>query len=482
MAGRERAPQAAGVNAVTAAVSDRATIALDRALPDGAVLRDRETREAYARDESETEPTLPDAVVRVSSAAQVAAVMQVAHAHRVPVTPRAAGTGRTGGAVPLRGGWVMSFEGLAGVDEIHRGDGVAVVRPGLVLADLHAAVEAEGLFYPPDPNSLASCTLGGNIAENAGGPRAFKYGVTGDYVLGLEAVMADGTVLELGRRTKKGVTGYDLTRLLVGSEGTLALITRATLHLVPKPEAIRTMAVFLPGADHVAGAVSACLDQRVVPRCVELLDAITLDVLRAEGAIAIPSGAGAMLLVEIDGEDAHLDGELERLGGALTDAGALEILVAKHGGDRERLWAVRREMSRALRRRATNKLSEDVVVPRSKIGALLAECRAISETHRVTMPTYGHAGDGNLHVNFLWDTPAEEPRVHAAIEALFRATVALGGTLSGEHGIGALKAPYLGLEQSPDLICVQRGIKAQLDPRGILNPGKIFPTSGHRAC
>ncbi|GAB5546330.1 MAG: FAD-linked oxidase C-terminal domain-containing protein [Sandaracinaceae bacterium] len=464
------------------AASERATLALERSLPSGAVCLDRDVREAHARDESETEPTLPDAVIRVSSTEQVAAVMRAAHAHQVPVTPRAAGTGRTGGAVPLRGGWVMSFEGFGGIDEIHRGDGVAVVRPGLVLADLHAAVEAEGLFYPPDPNSLASCTLGGNIAENAGGPRAFKYGVTGDYVLGLEAVMADGTVLELGRRTKKGVTGYDLTRLIVGSEGTLALVTRATLHLVPKPEALRTMVVFLPSAEHVAPVVSACLGQRVVPRCVELLDAITLEVLREEKAIAIPDAARALLLVEIDGEDAHLDAELERLGNAMSDAGALEILFAKHGGDRERLWGVRREMSRALRRRAVNKLSEDVVVPRSRIGALLAKCREISDAHDVTMPSYGHAGDGNLHVNFLWDTPEEKPRVDAAIEALFRATIALGGTLSGEHGIGALKAPYLGLEQSPDLIRVQEGIKAQLDPRGVLNPGKIFPRPGHRSC
>ncbi|RZO59513.1 MAG: FAD-linked oxidase, partial [Sandaracinaceae bacterium] len=214
----------------------------------------------------------------------------------------------------------------------------------------------------------------------------------------------------------------------------------------------------------------------------ELLDAITLEVLREEKAIAIPDAARALLLVEIDGEDAHLDAELERLGNAMSDAGALEILVAKHGGDRERLWGVRREMSRALRRRAVNKLSEDVVVPRSRIGALLAKCREISDAHDVTMPSYGHAGDGNLHVNFLWDTPEEKPRVDAAIEALFRATIAFGGTLSGEHGIGALKAPYLGLEQSPELIRVQEGIKAQLDPRGVLNPGKIFPRPGHRSC
>ena len=470
------------MSTVRAVVSERATLELERALPSGAVVTDRDVRAAYAGDESEVAPVVPDAVVRVRSTAEVAAVMRVASAHRVPVTPRAGGTGRTGGAVPVMGGWVLAFERFDRIEEIDRGDAVAVVQPGAVLGDLHAAVEAEGLFYPPDPNSWASCTIGGNVAENAGGPRAFKYGVTRDFVLGLEVVLADGTVLELGRRTKKGVTGYDLTGLVVGSEGTLALVTRATLHLVPKPEALRTMLVFLPDEDRIAAAVSACLRERIVPRCVELLDAITLDVLREENVVPIPKGAAALLLVELDGEDASLDAELERLGGALDDAGAIEIVVAKHSGDREKLWEVRREMSRTLRRRAKHKLSEDVVVPRSRLGDLLRRCREISERHRIVMPTYGHAGDGNLHVNFLWDTADERPRVDAAIEALLRATIEMRGTLSGEHGIGVLKLPYLGLEQSEQLIDVQRGIKAQLDPLGILNPGKIFAPGGHGAC
>ncbi|HJL16831.1 MAG TPA: FAD-linked oxidase C-terminal domain-containing protein [Sandaracinaceae bacterium LLY-WYZ-13_1] len=470
------------MSAVRPIVSERALVELDRALPSGSVITDPDVCAAHARDESEAEPTGIDAVVRVRSRDDAAAAMRVAHAHRVPVTPRAGGTGRTGGAVPRRGGWVLAFDRFAGIEEIDRDDAVAVVAPGTVLQDVHEAVEARGLFYPPDPNSLASCTLGGNIAENAGGPRAFRYGVTRDYVLGLEVVLADGTTLDLGRRTKKGVTGYDLASLVVGSEGTLALVTRATLHLIPAPEAVRTMLVFLPSEDAVADAVSACLRERLVPRCVELLDSITLAVLREERAVAIPEVARAALLVELDGEDARLDDELERLGNALTDAGALELLVAKHGGDRERLWSVRREMSRALRRRASNKLSEDVVVPRSQLGALLRRCREISARHRVTMPAYGHAGDGNVHVNFLWDTPDEKPAVDAAIGELFEAVVEMRGTLSGEHGIGVLKAPYLPLEQGPALIDLQRRIKAQFDPRGILNPGKIFPREGHGAC
>ncbi|MBX3271440.1 MAG: FAD-binding protein [Sandaracinaceae bacterium] len=462
-------------------MESKALSALDRALPSGSVITDPDVRAAYARDESEAEPVVPDAVVRVRSTDEVARAMRVASAHGVPVTARAGGTGRTGGAVPARGGWVMAFERFDGIDEISPDDLLAVVRPGTILGDVHAAVEAEGLFYPPDPNSAASCTIGGNVAENAGGPRAFKYGVTRDWVLGLEVVLADGRVLSLGRRTTKGVTGYDLTALVVGSEGTLALVTRATLRLMRRPEAVRTLAVHLADEAAIAAAVRASLTAGIVPRCVEVLDATTLDLLRGAGVPA-PAGSRALCVVEVDGEARRADEDVERLGNALADAGALEVLVAKHEGDRERLWAARRELSRTLRTLSRHKLSEDVVVPRSRLAALLARCREISEHRAVRMPSYGHAGDGNLHVNLLWDTPDERPRVVLAIRDLFEAVVALGGTLSGEHGIGALKAPYLPLEQSDALIDVQRALKATLDPQGILNPDKIFPRAGHGGC
>lgn len=463
-------------------MSERALVELSQRLPSDAVIVDADLRATYARDESEAEPVVPDAVVRARSTSEVSAVMEIAHRHAISVTPRAAGTGRTGGAVPSQGGWVLALERFDRMDALDADDGVIVVEPGAITGAVHAAVEAEGFFYGPDPNSLASCTIGGNVAANAGGPRAVKYGVTRDWVRALEVVTADGTVLELGRRTHKGVTGYDLRSLVVGSEGTLAIVTRATLRVIPKPQALRTLIAFFDAEARIAPAVRACMAARVLPRCIELLDAHTLAVLRDEGTTPVPDAARALLLIEIDGEDEQLDRDLERLGGALEEAGALEILVAKHAGDRERLWSVRREMSRALRRRAANKLSEDVVVPRSALGKLLLECRAIGEKHAVRMPAYGHAGDGNLHVNFLWDTPDERPRVDAAIEALFRAVVSMGGTLSGEHGIGVLKAPYLSLEQSPALIDLQRRIKAQLDPKGILNPGKIFGSSSHGPC
>lgn len=464
---------------------DRTLTEIRRALGDHRVLTDAEVLEAYGRDESEVPCHPPQAVVRAQTTSDVASVMASASRHGIPVTPRAGGTGRTGGAVPLGGGIVLAFERFAQLKGIEAADLSAVVEPGVVTGTLHAAVEAQGLFYPPDPNSLSSCCLGGNIAENAGGPRALRYGCTRDYVLGLEVVTAEGQVLSLGKRTPKGVTGYDLTSLVCGSEGTLAIITEATLKLLPKPQAVVTLAVLLPDLPTAGRAVGAVLGSGLLPRCVEMMDAATLEIVRPAAAIPISDEAHAMLLVELDGDERALEGQLEVAGNAMLEAGALDVLVARHGGERERLWSARRELSRSLRAVAQNKLAEDVVVPRSRIPALIDSCRRISETQGVRMPSYGHAGDGNIHVNFLWDDPDDKPRVDAAIEALFRRVIELGGTLSGEHGIGVLKAPFLSLEQSPELIALQERVKALFDPKGVLNPGKIFPSHlrrFHGAC
>jgi glycolate oxidase len=460
----------------------RALVEMGRALGSEQIITDPDVCVSYAGDESEATPRVPDAVVRVYSESDAVAVMRACSQHRVFVTPRGGGTGRTGGAVPSCGGIVLAFEGMRQIEEIHRGDLVAVVQPGVVLGQLHDAVEAEGLFYGPDPNSLASCALGGNLAENAGGPRAFKYGVTRDWALGLDVVTADGTALKLGKRTVKGVTGYDLAALVVGSEGTLALITRATLKLIPKPERIVTLLALLPDVHAAGRAVNALVGLGLVPRCLELLDSYTLDLVRPSVAFTIPPEARAALLVELDGSEQTCERELERAGNAIMEVGAIDVLVARHGGERERLWGARRELSRALRRTAKFKLAEDVVVPKSQIPALLDARDRISERTKIAMPTYGHAGDGNLHVNFLWSDPGEETAVHAAIEALFREVVALRGTLTGEHGVGILKAPYLHLEQSPALIDWQKRVKQLFDPQGILNPGKIFSDGAHRSC
>jgi glycolate oxidase len=463
---------------------DKALIELDRKLGSGRVLTDPDILASYAVDESEVPPHPPQAVVRAKTARDVAAVMRVCAAHEVPVTPRGSGTGRTGGAVPLAGGVVLAFESMCEIKGIESADLVAVVEPGVITGQLHRAVEELGLFYPPDPNSLESCALGGNVAENAGGPRALRYGCTRDYVLGMNVVTADGTELSVGKRTVKGVTGYDLTALLVGSEGTLAITTEITLKLLPKPQAIATLLVMLPSLAAAASAVSHVLAQRV-PRCMELLDETTLDIVRPLSTLPIPASARALLLIELDGDESALESQLERVGNALQEAGASEVLVARHGSERERLWAARRELSRALRQRARFKLAEDVVVPRSKISLLIEQCARISQQHGISMPSYGHAGDGNIHVNFLWNDASEDSAVHRAIAALFAAVIELGGTLSGEHGIGVLKAPYLPLEQSAELIALQERVKNLFDPKHVLNPGKIFPAHlqrFHGAC
>lgn len=462
---------------------DVALVELAQLLPSDAILTDTDVIAPYAHDESETPPVMPDVVVRARSTADVAAVMRVASRHDIPVTPRAAGTGRTGGAVPLRSGIVLSLEKMGNISDIDSANLVTVVEPGVVTGALHSACEAQGLFLPPDPNSLEWCTIGGNIAENAGGPRAFKYGVTRDYVLGLEVVTAAGEILRLGKRTVKGVTGYDLVSLIVGSEGTLAVVTEAILQVVPAPEAICTMLVYLERETDVQASLLALSEHGIVPRCVELLDATTLGIMKSDGALPVPDGSAAMLLLELDGTTVAVESELERTGNIFTGLGCKELLVARHGGEREKLWSARRVMSRSLRKQARFKLSEDIVVPRTQVGAIIEISRGIAERHALMTATYGHAGDGNVHVNYLWNDEGDVPRVQAAVTELFEHTIRLGGTLSGEHGIGVSKREHLRLEQTQSVIDLQLRVKDAFDPKGILNPGKIFPDSPiHRAC
>lgn len=460
----------------------RALLELERALGPSKVDTSEAGLARHATDESEAIGRMPDAVVLAETTADVAAALTIAEKHGVPVTPRAGGTGRTGGAVPVAGGIVLATHSLSRILEIDRHDLLAVVQPGVVTAELHAAVEAEGLFYPPDPNSLKTCMIGGNVAENAGGPRAFKYGVTRDYVLGLEACLMGGRVLRTGKRTVKGVTGYDVTALFVGSEGTLGVFTEVTLKLVPKPAEIATLLALFDDVRACAEAVRRIVAAGLVPRCLELMDGPTLGVIRAEG-VSVDRRANAMLLIEVDGPSAtSVDDAVLHLGDALTEGGkTLDVVVAQDAAQRSRLWEARRVLSPATRKLAKYKLSEDVVVPRSRLVDLLVEVDRIGDLTGVRHLTYGHAADGNLHVNWLWNDPAERPDVDRAIEGLMRATVRLGGTLSGEHGIGVLKAAYLPLEQSPELIAVQQDLKRVFDPSGLLNPGKIFPT-GHAAC
>lgn len=460
---------------------------LERTLGPSKVDTRESSRQVHAHDDSDFHGKTPDAVVHAAGTRDVAATLEICERHGVPVTPRAAGTGRTGGAVPVQGGIVLATGAMKGIVGIEKDDLLAVVQPGVVTADLHAAVEAEGLFYPPDPNSLATCMIGGNVAENAGGPRAFKYGVTREYVLGLEACLMGGRVVRTGKRTVKGVTGYDVTALLVGSEGTLGVFTEITLKLVPRPREIATALALFRDVRAAADAVKRVIARGLVPRCMELMDSLTIEAMKKQGFEVDPR-AGALLLTEIDRQGhlgPNLDDEVSILGEALLEGdGTIDVVAAQDAAQRARLWEARRMLSPATRKLAKYKLSEDVVVPRSKLVALLAEVDRIGEATGVRYLTYGHAGDGNMHVNFLWDDPSERPAVEGAIERLMRATVALGGTLSGEHGIGLSKRPYLAIEQSAELIALQEDVKRAFDPKGLLNPGKIFPdrAPGHGAC
>ncbi|MSP24541.1 MAG: FAD-binding protein [Myxococcales bacterium] len=471
---------------MSAVDADRLRSSLARALGDSKVLVGEDLVHGYAGDESEQEPVLPDVVVLASDRDDVVATLRIASELGAPVTPRGAGTGKSGGCVPVCGGVALAMVGMAQIKEIDPKEQLAVVEPGLVLAELHAAVEAEGLFYPPDPNSLKMCVLGGNIAENAGGPRAFKYGVTRDYVLGLEVVTAEGTPLFVGRRTKKGVTGYDVTALLVGSEGTLAVTTACTLRLVRKPDAVATLLGLFANIDTAMRAVADIVGgttkgRGLVPRCLEVMDETCVAALRDEG-FGVDARAGALLILEVDGDAIEVERAMEEVGSRAIDAGAADVLAAQDEAQRGRLWDARRQFSLVTRKLARSKISEDVVVPRTMLASFVGQVRAISERHQVRMLTYGHAGDGNMHVNLLWDDPADEPRVELALLELFHAVIAMRGTLTGEHGIGTSKAQYLALEQSSELIGLQRRIKDSFDPKGILNPGKIFPRTGHGSC
>jgi glycolate oxidase len=460
---------------------DRARSMLERALGPSKVMTAPAQCEPYSTDDSDIPGPVPDAVVLAETPEDIAATLEVAASAEVPVTPRLAGSGRTGGAVPVAGGIVLVTLGMSKIKEIDRAERLAVVEPGVITGELHEAVEREGLFYPPDPNSLKMCAIGGNVAENAGGPRAFKYGVTREYVLGLEAILMGGTRLRTGRRTVKGVTGYDVTALLTGSEGTLAVFSEVTLRLVSKPPEVATLLALFADVRSAGKAVSAIVARGLVPRCIELLDAGTLAAVRARG-VAIDERAGALLLIEVDGDVRACEEAALRVGETCTEHRAIDVLVAQDAAQRSRLWAARREMSPAVRALSRHKVSEDVVVPRQRIADLLDQVERTSETTRIRTLTYGHAGDGNLHVNFLWNDPSETAKVERSIEQLFRDVVAMGGTLSGEHGIGLAKAPYLHLEQSDALIDLQKRLKNVFDPKGLLNPGKIFPTVGHKAC
>jgi glycolate oxidase len=466
--------------ALSRSAIDAAKRELSLELGDDRVIADADLLERYGEDASGAGCFPPDLVVRAEKTADVVTVLRIATKHRIPVTPRGLGSGKSGGALPIFGGIVLSLERMNRVKEVNRADMLVVSDPGTITADLMKTVEQEGLFYPPDPNSLNMCSIGGNVACNAGGPRALKYGVTKNFVLELEVVLPTGEIMRMGKRTIKHVTGYDLASLIVGSEGTLGVITECTLRLIPQPAAVQTALVSFDGLAKASHAITAVLSSGVVPRTLELLDHHALAAVRAKTPGRFPENAGALLILETDGSSEERAFEdLERAASVCLDRGALDVLVAQDQAQREKIWEPRRVLSMTLTESAPKKISEDIVVPRSLIPALLEQVTRISEKHRIRVATYGHAGDGNLHVNVLFDEPSTE-RAHLAVEEIMRSTIALGGTISGEHGIGLTKRDFLPLEHEPAKIELQRALKRTLDPAGILNPGKILPLKGVR--
>jgi len=415
-----------------------------------------------------------------ANTAEVAAVVRACAERRVPIVPRGAGTGYTGGAVPSRGGVVMSLERMNRILEIDEANLIAVVEPHVVTGDLQDAVEKVGLFYPPDPASLRQSVIGGNVAECAGGPRAFKYGTTKQYVLGLEAVLPTGEIVETGGKVVKNVVGYDLTHLLVGSEGTLAIITKIILRLIPKPPMHATIRATFQRVEDAVNGVTEIIRERVVPAAVELVDGQSLEAVARNLQVRslAPEGTAAILLVEVDGVPAAVADEAARVERALGAAGATEILRARDEAERQELWRVRRELSLSLKMIAKLKFNHDVVVPKGRIPQLFDLVAKIAADYRLRIPCFGHAGDGNIHVNIMVDPDDadEVSRAHEAERVLFEGVVALEGSISGEHGIGFAKARFLPLELSEEEIALMKRVKAAFDPHGILNPGKIFPT------
>ena len=440
------------------------------------VATDRQDMICYGYDATQME-FLPDAVVHPANAEEVSAVLKLANSEQFPVFPRGAGSGFTGGALPKGGGVVLVTTRMNRILRIDVENLIAEVEPGLVTEQFQQEVEKLGLFYPPDPASLKFSTLGGNVAENAGGPRCVKYGVTRDFVMGLEVVLPTGAIIRTGGETYKGVVGYDMTRLLCGSEGTLGVITKIIFKLLPLPEAKKTMLTIFDSIDGAAKAVSTIIGAKIIPTTLEFMDHATLQCVDRRFNMGLPATARAVLLIEVDGDRELIERQAARIQELVRPLGLVECKVAKDAAESEALWKIRRLVSPSLRDVNPNKFNEDIVVPRSKVPDVIRRIEQIQQKYEIPIVNFGHAGDGNIHVNVMIDKeiPGMEEKAHHAIEEVFRAALELNGTMSGEHGVGLAKQPFIPLELSPEQIGAMRALKLALDPNNILNPGKMFP-------
>lgn len=452
---------------------DRQLVAL---LGKDAVLREPGECWVYGYDNSRRH-AVPERVVLPQSHNHVRDTVRLCNQFQIPFLARGRGTGTTGATVPVQGGLVLSLERMNRILSVDAANRVIVVEPGVTNQAVQDSAAEHGFFWPPDPTSAAFCTVGGNLAYNSAGPRAVKYGTCRENTLGLRAVTGAGEELRTGVYTTKGVVGYDLTRLIIGSEGTLALITEATLRLTPSPEAKRTFQAVYSTVESAAAAVSAIMAQPVVPCALEFMDQRAIDMIRSYSGAALPIGAAALLMIEVDGLADAMDAATERVIAAARNDGLLHITVAQSRTEVEALWQTRKALSPALRNVAPKKINEDVVVPVSEIPRLMAGLRELEIRYRVTIVNFGHAGNGNIHVNLLVnpDDAQEMSRAAACLDEVFSLVLRLRGTLSGEHGVGLEKRDFIARELDPVALDLMRKIKQQFDPRGLLNQGKLLP-------
>lgn len=445
-------------------------------LPAGRVLSSAEDLIPYSFDGTAALKRMPAAVVMAESAEEVSSVLKFAQRERLPVVTRGSGTGLSGGSVPVEGCVVLCLARMNRILEIDTRNLVVRAQSGATTLSISEAVEAKGLFYPPDPSSMKISTIGGNVAENSGGLRGLKYGVTRDYVMGLQVVLADGEILFAGNRCVKDVAGYTLRDLFIGSEGTLGVVTEVLLKLIPKPAARKTLLALFDRMEDAAETVSAIIEQKIIPCTLEFLDNVTINCVEDFSAVGLPRDAGAVLLMETDGHPAAVAEEAEALGRIAREHHAREVKVAATAGEAAALATARRSAFSAMARLAPTTILEDATVPRSELARMVTRINEIAAKYQVKVGTFGHMGDGNLHPTFVTDERNKEEmhRVEEAMREIFEEAIALGGTITGEHGVGLAKKPFLEKQVGPVAIAVMRRIKRSFDPSGILNPGKIF--------
>ena len=433
-------------------------------------------RLVYSYDATPNFQSMPDAVVCPRNTAEVSEILKICNEYKVPIVPRGSGTNLCAGTCPTEGGVVLLFKHMNNIMEIDEENLTITVQPGVVTLDMIHAIEEKGLFYPPDPSSMKISTIGGNINENSGGLRGLKYGVTRDYVIGLEAVLANGDIIRTGGKLAKDVAGYDLTRLFVGSEGTLGVITEATLKLIPMPETRKTMLALYQDLNAAAKSVSKIIANKIIPTTLEFLDQQTLKVVEDFAQIGLPTNVQAVLLIEQDGPLEVVDRDMKKIAEVCKQENAVSIQVAATEEEADALRTARRAALSAIARLKPTTILEDATVPRSEIANMVEAINDISEKYQLTICTFGHAGDGNLHPTCATDARNHEEmeRVENAFAEIFEKAIELGGTITGEHGVGAMKAPYLEWKLKAEGIAAMKAIKQAFDPNNIMNPGKVF--------